>query len=156
MVLRLVFVLVSICVFGHAKILNQGEAIPPFSLPDQFDKVHQVNSRDFKVLFVAFEKEVAVLFNTLLQSKPTSFLQEHKALFISDIHEMPLFITKMFALPKMREYPYPVLLMYEKREVFPQKENAITVIHIDKNAITHIHFVAGEEEIKAMLDTIGF
>jgi hypothetical protein len=156
MVLRLVFTLVSICIFGHAKILNTGEAIPPFSLPDQFDKVHQVNSRDYAVLFIAFEKEVAVLFNTLLQSKPTSFLQEHKALFISDIHEMPLFVTKMFALPKMREYPYPVLLIYEKKELFPQKPNALTVMKIEQNAIAHIHFVTGEMEIKTVLESIGF
>jgi hypothetical protein len=156
MVLRLVFTLVSICIFGHTKILNTGEAIPPFSLPDQFDKVHQVNSRDYAVLFIAFEKEVAVLFNTLLQSKPTSFLQEHKALFISDIHEMPLFVTKMFALPKMREYPYPVLLIYEKKELFPQKPNALTVMKIEQNAIAHIHFVTGEMEIKTVLESIGF
>lgn len=156
MIVRFVLFISLMSSFMYAGVYKVGDSIIPFSLPDQFDKVHLVNSKEYKVLFVAFEKDVAVRFSKHLQDKPMDFLQKHKALFISDIHEMPSFVTKMFALPKMRDYPYPLLLIYEQREIFPKQADALTIVKMGKNAIEQIDFVREDVKIESILQTLDF
>jgi hypothetical protein len=43
-------------------------------------------------------------------------MTEQGTLFISDINRMPGFVTRMFALPALREYPYLVMLGYQTEE----------------------------------------
>lgn len=134
--------------------LKVGDAIEPFSLPDQFDTVHEVNSNDYERIVVAFEKDVAVMMNDWLKEKPADFLKNNKTLFISDIHEMPSFVTKLFALPKMREYKYPLLLMYEENKVFPEQEESLSVLRIHNGKIVAIYYIKNEENNAAKIAQI--
>lgn len=145
---KVLFFIFAIYSLSFAQIVKKGDAIRPFTLTDQFDKVHQVNSKDYDLLIVAFEKDVAVMFNDFLAKQKPSFLSEHKALFISDIHEMPTFITKMFALPKMRDYPYSVLLIYDESNIFPKKEDSLTIIRLKNGVIDDIDFISDEKDIE--------
>jgi len=145
---NILFFIFAIYSLSFAEIVKKGDAIHPFTLTDQFDKVHQVNSKDYNLLIVAFEKDVAVMFNDFLTKHKALFLSEHKALFISDIHEMPTFITKMFALPKMRDYPYPVLLIYDESNIFPKKDDSLTIIRLKNGVIDDIDFISDEKYIE--------
>lgn len=136
---------------SFADIYKKGDIIKPFSLPDQFDKVHQVNSKDYNTIVMAFEKDLAVMFNDFLQTKGSSYLEETNTLFISDIHTMPSFVTNLFALPKMRKYGYPLLLMYEKNTLFPKKEEALTILELKNNKIENIVFIKDEKDISKIL-----
>jgi hypothetical protein len=135
------------CTLVFSATLKSGDTITAFSLPDQFDKVHQVNSKDYKLIIVAFEKDMAVMVNDYLKQQPENYLKEHNALFISDIHEMPSFVTKWFALPKMRKYKYSLLLIYDESNVFPKKDEAITVLKIKDNQIEKIDYISDEKNI---------
>lgn len=148
------FILSSILLISlsFADTLKLGESINPFSLPDQFDKVYQVNSKDYNILVIAFEKDIAVMFNEYLEKQPSSFLDDHKTLFISDIHEMPSFITKMFALPKMRDYKYPLLLIYDESNIFPKKKESLTVLKTKNNQIVEINFISDEKNIQKIFN----
>lgn len=151
--MKKLFVLVLVFfIYAQADILKVGDTITPFSLPDQFDTVHQVNSKDYQIIIVAFDKDSAVLMNEYLKMQPSTFLQKNKALFISDIHTMPSFVTKLFALPKMKNYPYSLLLIYDEREVFPQKENALTIISTKEDKIEHIRYIKDSDEIEKIFN----
>lgn len=152
MLKRVVFILLALSSLGFAKTLKLGDTITPFSLPDQFDKVHQVNSKDYKILIIAFEKDVAVMMNDYLKEKPDSFLKDHDAAFISDIHKMPSFVTKMFALPKMRDYKYPLLLIYEEGNIFPSQEESLTVLKTQDDHIVEINFINDADFIKTIFN----
>ena len=134
--------------FLFADILKTGDTIKPFSLPDQFDKVHQVNSKDYKILLIAAQKDIAVMLNDYLKEQSPSFLKDNNAVFISDIHEMPSFVTKLFALPKMRDYPYSLLLIYDESSIFPKKEDALTVLRTKDNKILSIDYISDEKNIE--------
>lgn len=136
----------------HGDILKVGDTITPFSLPDQFDTVHQVNSKDYKTIIVAFDKDSAVIMNEYLKAQPTTFLQKNKAIFISDIHTMPSFVTKLFALPKMKNYPYSLLLIYDEKEIFPQEQNALTIISTKENRIENIRYIKDSDEIEKIFN----
>lgn len=147
---KIVLTLLTLLSFTYAKTLHLGDTISPFSLPDQFDKVHQVNSKDYKILIIAFEKDVAVMMNDFLKEKPDSFLKENSAVFISDIHKMPSFVTKMFALPKMREYKYPLLLIYDESNIFPSKDESLTVLKTKDDEIVEINYINDPAFIKTI------
>lgn len=152
MFFKIFYSLVFLLSIGFAETLQKGDTITPFSLPDQFDKVHQVNSTDYKLLLVAFEKDVAVMLNEFLAKQPASFLSDHQALFISDIHEIPSFVTKLFALPKMRDYKYPLLLIYEEDNRFPKIEESLSVIKIQNDQISDIEFISDEKDIQKIFN----
>lgn len=135
-----------------SKPLQIGDTILSFSLPDQFDTVHQVNSKDYKTIVIAFEKDMAVMLNEYLKEQPSTFLTSNQALFISDIHTMPSFVTKLFALPKMKKYSYSLLLLYEEKDIFPKQENALTVLKTQDNKIVKIEYVKDAKEIETIFN----
>lgn len=148
------FILFSMLAFTLAlsKPLQIGDTILSFSLPDQFDAVHQVNSKDYKTIVIAFEKDMAVMVNDYLKEQPSTFLSSNKALFISDIHTMPSFVTNLFALPKMKKYSYSLLLLYEEKDIFPKQENALTVLKTQDNKIVKIEYVKDAKEIETIFN----
>ena len=122
-----------------AENLQVGQTITPFSLPDQFGKKHIVNSQDYSILIITGEKDISIMLNKYLKTKKKTFLPEHHAIYISDIHSMPSLITRFFALPKMRKYPFKLLLIYDKeKNIFPMKDKSVTVIQLHNNKISSI------------------
>ena len=127
--------------FVFATTLKVGDTFTPLQLPDQFGKKHNVTTAQCTTIVIANNKDASVMTNNFLNKQAPTFLQEHHACYISDIHSMPSFITKLFALPKMKKYTFPVLLIYEEDEnIFPKKDDFLTVVKLKDNKITSIHF----------------
>lgn len=121
--------------------LKVGDTIKPFYLINQFDEAVSVNSFEYNTLVISSEKDLSSHVNDFLQKQKKNFLEDHKALYISDIHAMPSIITSMLALPKMKKYPYEILLIYEEGEnMFPVKEGYLTIVKMKENKITSITF----------------
>ena len=97
------------------------------------------------------QKNIYNFANEFLKSKEIDFLTKHNSLFIADISSMPSFVTKLFALPKMRKYNYNVLLIYDEDEKrFIKKEGKLTVYKIDNGVIKSINFINSQEELKSL------
>ena len=136
--LLLISVLLTITLFADYKV---GEKLPDITLQDQFGKTMKVNSND-RLLLLSFEKEVAIETADLLKTKSKGYLQAHHIKYISDISKMPSFITSMFALPKMKKYPFPVMLIENDfGKSFAKKEGKVTLYRLKKQKITDIQFV---------------
>ena len=119
-----------------------GDPFPETVLPDQFGTQQRVTAGD-KVVLISFEKGVSTAVNDYLQGKPKTFLTTHYAKFISDISPMPTLITKMFALPKMRDYGYPVLLIYDDAgKGFEKKEGMLSLYRLENGAVVSVDFVS--------------
>ncbi len=66
---------------------------------------------------------------------------------------MPSIITSLFAMPKMKEYPFSVLLVDEANKgLFPVKEDMISIITLDNSKITDIKYVKTAEELAKALN----
>ena len=95
---------------------------------------------------MAFEKETSIAISNYLKTQPASFLTTHHAKYISDISSMPTIITNMFALPKMRDYPFELMLIYDDfGKQFNREEEKITVFSIDHGVIKSIRFITDKE-----------
>jgi hypothetical protein len=130
--------LFSSVVFASFKV---GDRLPNIVLQDQFGKTMKVDADD-KLLLLTFEKEVAIKTADLLKTKPKGYMETHHIKYISDISKMPSFITSMFALPKMKKYPFSVMLIEnDLGSDFAKKEGKVTVYKLKKQKITSIQFV---------------
>ena len=80
--------------------------------------------------------------------------EQGQLVFIADISGMPRLVTRLIALPKMRDYGFPIWLDYEgdATGALPVKDEFISMISIQNGAITDIDFVVGSD---AVLNAIG-
>ena len=140
--LLLISLLLTGSLFADFKV---GEKLPEITLLDQFDQELKVEDKDTLVI-MAFEKDISVVVNEYLKAQPKSFLATHHAKYISDISTMPSFITSMFAMPKMKKYPFSVMLINDDfGKQFNSVEGKITVYKLKKNKIEEIIFLTPEE-----------
>lgn len=135
----------SLCAAGY----SVGQVVPPLSLKDQFGHTTQLTTMP-KTVIMAFEKATATTVNDYLATQNKGYLAQNNAVFIADISQMPSFIATTFALPKLRTYAHPILLIEDEEQslAFPAQEGKITVLHFDHNRVSGIDFVSNATELK--------
>lgn len=129
-------------------VLSVNDKISTFTLPDQFDKIHKID-KSLSTIIVSFDQNSLNIANGFLSQKEINFLYNHNCMLISDISSTPLIITKMFLIPKMRDYKYPILLIYDdKAEKFTKKDNFLTIYNLTNGSVTNISFISKVEDMK--------
>lgn len=132
-------VLLFVATFANA--LNIGDATPNFKIKDQFEKEHVI-AADTKTILVAADKGTSEILRDYFNSKEKGFLESKKAYYVADISGMPSLIAKFFALPKMKKYPFSILLVDEEQtKSFTKKEGNITIYSIENGKVTAVDFV---------------
>ncbi|WP_320035536.1 hypothetical protein [Halarcobacter sp.] len=136
----LVLTLIS-SIYLFANSFKVGDDIGHFSLPNQFDEKKDVDSK-IQTIIVSFEKDTGKDINTFLASKKADFLDKHHAVFIANISGMPSIITKLFAMPKMRDYKHSILLIYDDADNrFVNKEEKSTLYKLENGVIKSISYI---------------
>ncbi|WP_258238551.1 hypothetical protein [Arcobacter sp. CECT 8986] len=143
--MKKILLLICLVFFANAKEFHIGDNIGSFSLLDQFDTKHTIN-KDVKTILVSFEKQTSKDINEFLNSKSPTFLKEHNAVFIANISGMPSIITKLFALPKMRDYKHKILLIYDEADTrFKSAEEKSTLYRLEDGVIKQIEFITKDD-----------
>ncbi|MCV4271847.1 hypothetical protein OH710_04275 [Pseudomonas capsici] len=101
-----------------AQALQVGDRLTPWTLLDQYDQPYTLNNQT-RTLLVARSMDAAKLVNVALKEKPKGFLESRQTVFVADIQKMPSVIATLFAIPKMRDYSYRVILDRDAR-IVPQ------------------------------------
>jgi len=97
-----------------ANALEPGEKLAPWTLLDQHDQAYSLDTGTH-ILLVARDMDGAKLVKAALGEQPRGYLEARDAVFVADIQRMPALISKLFAIPAMRDYNYRVLLDREGR-----------------------------------------
>lgn len=124
-----------------ALALEPGERIAPFTLLDQHDQPYTFDDRA-QVLLVARSMTGSGLVKEALRDQPASFIDGTRVVYIADISGMPAAITRLFAVPALRKYGYPVLLDRASRVAprFPGEADRVLWVMLD-----HGRFVGQRE-----------
>lgn len=139
-----------ICFYASAATLKIDDKISTFSLANQFDKIHTITS-EISTIIVTFQRETTNLVNDFLSSKQSDFLDKNNTIFINNISCTPSIIVKMFTIPKMRDYKYDILLIYdENNKKFMEEENKITVYFIKNGFVKDIKFLSSIYELEGV------
>ena len=136
-----------------ADVYRVGGTVASFSLKDQHGREHAAGP-GVRILLASFSMGAGKAANNFFAQKPAGFLDEHNAVFLSDIRGMPA-IGRAFALPKMRRYPHRILLVDTDGilERLPREENKLTALRLDSDLrITDIRFLDPEIELPAFFD----
>ena len=140
--------LLFVATFANA--LNIGDATPTFEIKDQFEKMHKI-SADAKTILVAESRGTSVIIREYLLTKDKNFLAANKAHYIADISGMPSLISKWIALPKMKKYPFSILLVNEEQaKSFSTKEDEITVYTVTDGKVSDVKYIKTTEELAAV------
>lgn len=135
-----------------ANSLTVGNTLPTLKIKDQFEKEHIVDGNIKTIIFSATKTEGTTIKEFLL-TKDKDYLTTNKAAYIADITGMPSIITSLIAMPKMKGYPFSVLLIDEANKgLFPIKEDMISVISLDNGKITDVKYVKTAEELGKILN----
>lgn len=139
-----------VCIYANAGTLKIDDKISTFSLVNQFDKIHTITS-EISMIIVTFQKETTNLVNDFLSSKSSDFLDKNNTIFINNISSIPSIVVKMFTIPKMRDYKYDILLIYnENNKKFIEEENKITIYFIQNGYIKDIKFISSIYELEGV------
>ena len=142
-------ILFSTLVYSSSLKLN--DKISNFSLTDQFDRIHTITS-EVSTIVITFEKETLNSVNDFLSKKERDVLEKNNAIFIANISCLPNIFTRMFTLPKLRDYKYSILLIYdEKSAKFFEVENKITVYSIENGIVKDIKYLNSIFELEEIL-----
>ena len=84
-----------------------------------------------------------------LLKKEAGFLTKNKTVYIGDISGMPSLISKFFAIPKMKKYPFSILFLDDKnRDVFSKKEDFISVYTLENGKVKSLTHISTNEELE--------
>lgn len=142
-------VLLGLSAFANS--LTVGTDIPTLTVKDQFEKEHIIDANIKTIIFSATKTEGTTIKEFLL-TKDKDYLTTNKAAYVADITGMPSLITKFIALPKMKDYPFSVLLIDEaNKTLFPVKEDMISIISLENGKVMDIKYVKTAAELGQIL-----
>lgn len=132
--------------------LKAGDTLPKLNLFDQHEQSFELPSGTQRILLAADNTGSGMLTNFLDAQLPT-WLAEHHTVYLADIHKMPSFVAKMFALPSLREKKYPIILGRDEidLEMFPRQKGCVTLLPITDGKVADLSFICSEEKISSTL-----
>ncbi|MCK4974364.1 MAG: hypothetical protein KAR81_03855 [Sulfurimonas sp.] len=150
MVLGLSFVMLSA---GPLKVGSSLAKLNSFKFETPQGRQMRVPKK-LNLVIMAFEKDTGALVNEYLKTKSSLYLQKNRSVFIADIHEMPTFVTNMFALPKLQKYKHLIYLHYSNKfqTVVPNRKEKVTLLHIKDGKIQNISYISTKKELQEAIE----
>lgn len=149
-------ILVPALASADVAVLQPGDALPVLNLNDQHDKPYALPDNT-RVLLVTSTKPAGAVANEVLKVIPQMEQERRGIVYIADVSGMPGLVTTMFALPKMRDYGYRIMVGTEPDQtaMLPRAEDAVTLIQLEQGKIKAIEKAGDAEALKVRLDAIA-
>lgn len=140
---------------AETKVLGVGDTMEAFALKDQNGNEHQLDSGISVVLF-SRDRAGAGVMTRSMEGRDGDFLEERGVVYVNDISAMPRVAAALFALPKMRTRPYPILLDREAELTaqFPDKAKFATLVHFDSLEVTEVEYVREDTALIERLEAL--
>ncbi|MFH6599690.1 FAD/FMN-containing dehydrogenase [Ectopseudomonas khazarica] len=148
--------LLLLCLLSSVALaMEPGERLAPWTLLDQFDAPYTLND-ETHILLVARDMDGAKLVNAALEGQPKGYLEQRQAVFLADISRMPSVIATLFALPKMRDYNYRILLDRNARIAprYPAGESEVLWLQLEDGQLLEQKVFKEAAALKQALDSV--
>jgi hypothetical protein len=128
------------------------QPLPVVNLQDQYVQAWSVKADTRLVVFAAGRKPSNVVME-VLGAQAKGFLESRQAVYMADMSRMPGFVTRIFALPALREQPFTVGVNLDDQQLadWPRQEDAVTLIHLESGRVSSIAYVRTAAELKTAL-----
>ncbi len=130
-----------------------GDNLESISFVDQYGEAGSID-KTVRLLLFASDRAAAKLVHSVLEETEPAYLQRHEAVYVADISGMPYLIARFFALPRMRKYPYRMLLGRKPLDCvkFPRREGLVTLMRLEELKIVEIVFRGQHAEIVRVVE----
>ena len=133
----------------------QAQTLSMTSFEDQWEKPVTVTA-DSKWLIVTQAKESGNIVKETFDALGMKDLGAYKVIYLADISAMPSFVTKLFALPKMRDYDFQMALIREEGDLaklaLPIKDKeAVAVFALDNLVVGQAYSFANKADLETFL-----
>lgn len=140
---------------AEAAPLSEGATMPALNLNDQHDKPAPLRPDTRWVVFTA-EKAVSDMVSAVLAAEPAGVTDRLQLLYVADISGMPALVTRMFALPRLRELPFAVALVREPAQLalladMPRQAGSASVLRLEDGRIARVAMARSAAELRALL-----
>lgn len=138
-----------------ANAAEVGDTLAPFTLNDQHDTAFTLDAST-RVLLAAGDMDGAKLVKAAVAEQPKGYLEARHAVFVADIQRMPALISKLFAVPAMRDYSYRVVLDREG-QVVPQyavAENQVLLLQLDNGKLVQKQSFNDADALRKAIDAL--
>lgn len=153
---RISLILLAVVVGGAstpllAARLAPGSLLPALSVVDKHERQVSIEASTRFVVFAA-DKTASDIVSGALRPHPSIFA-ERRLVYIADISAMPAMVTRMFALPKMRDLPFQVGLVQnsEITSHLPRKPKEVTLIALEDQRVQAIEYLPDAASLRRSL-----
>jgi hypothetical protein len=136
---------------AFANSLSVGSDVSQIKIKNQFDAINPIGAETKTILF-ASDKATSDILKEYLLSKEGDILTKNNALYVADISGMPSLISKFIALPKMKKYPFSVMLLDDtNKDFFGKEEGKIIVYSLDNLKVTQMKSISTAKELEEII-----
>lgn len=151
----LIWIFFPITVY-FAETLKVGSDLRSENLIQFFDQHGNLQTipSETKYLIFASDMDASKIIHPYLLELKQEGMNSKKLTFLADIYKMPKIITKMIALPKMREYPYRIHLIQDevRGNFFPKEKGKLIILNLENYKIQKISKASSKEELEKLLE----
>ncbi|MGK0673604.1 MAG: hypothetical protein ABWU16_02950 [Halothiobacillaceae bacterium] len=151
-----ILILLPALVGAETAVLRPGDSLPRLKLNDQHEQPYAMPG-NARVLLVTADKASGGLAHEVLKDIPQAEQERRGIVYVADVSGMPSLVTHMFALPKMREYGYRIMLGMEPGQtaMLPRAADAVTLVELESGRIKSVEEVRDVPSLKARLSVIA-
>jgi hypothetical protein len=133
---------------------DTGVHLPSATFVDQFDSEHDLANCTGLVMF-APDRDSSDIVTSVMATADARRPDGQAVCYVTDISGMPALITKMFALPAMRDYGYPVMLGrdVEATAMMPRRSGEVTLVTTRDGIVKQITYAADAQALRQALTT---
>ncbi|TCN90757.1 hypothetical protein [Shewanella fodinae] len=133
-----------------------GDTLQPLTLQDQFDAELALDSSN-KLLVFTRSMAGGKIAREALEGVSGETMRSNGLIYIADISGMPSLIARLVAIPKMKDFSFPVALDRDGQptKLFPVAEDTAALINLEQLKITQIRYFDSADALKQALQNSG-
>ena len=140
-------IFLSICLlFGmlylHAG-LKVGASFPTMHLRNAYGKKSVVPAAQTHYIVFAAEKKVSLAVTKIFRKRGAKFLRDHRIQYLVDISRAPSLVVRFVVIPKMKKYPFNIIMITRKHlaKSIDRRRGKVTLIELKNKQIRRMSFV---------------
>lgn len=133
---------------------TQADELQPVVFTDQWGHEQRLTSNTELIIF-SHHKDGSAWVKQALQALEISSMDDHHWLYVANIAGMPTLITKLFAIPKMRDYAFPIALVTDNTvvEAWPKKDDFVAIYSLNNLAIESVEYFNSADAVRLYLES---
>jgi len=130
-----------------------GQTLESMAFNDQHGQRRVIDESTRMVLFAA-DRAAAKQVHAAIERQGADYLLNQQVIYVADISRMPWFIARIFAIPRMQDYDYPIALGRKSEDCaeFPRQKGTVSLIYLDQQKLKKIIFAATADMILPLIE----